>query len=292
MKKIYMILGVFGVTFLFVFLQINKEQVALENIETIQKQNDILNETIDFKEETKDEMISADKDNKDENKDVMISADNDNKDDKMENKNTSGKKNTKKHTNKNTKIYKINIPTFNQKKEGYPRGCEGVSLYMCLKGKGYINSLSIDEFMNTMPLSYDDNPDNGFVGDPTQGKNANINKGKRTTIHPTPLTNWGNQFGKCKNLEGQSIKELISELKKGNPIIVWVTSSWNTPQYATYSFGKTVSNNHATCLVGYDEKTEQFLINDCSSKNNGEYWIDRSLFEKTYNPRKYAVVVL
>lgn len=277
MKKIYMILGVFAVTFLFVFLKLNQETICLENNETVQAQNDVLDKTNDLKEDKKDEVINVSKEKEDE---------------KKENKKTDVKKNTEKQISQNTKTYKISIPTYNQKKEGYPRGCEGISLYMCLKGKGYIDSLSIDEFMNTMPLSYDDNPDNGFVGDPTQGKNAVINKGKRTTIHPKPLTDWGNQYGKCKNFEGQSVSKLIAELKKGNPIVVWVTTSWNTPQYKTYSFGETISNNHATCLVGYNEKTKQFLINDCSSKNTGEYWIDRSLFEKTYNPRKYAVVIL
>ena len=155
-----------------------------------------------------------------------------------------------------------------------------------------MDKITLDEFMNTMPLSYDDNPDHGYVGDPKLSKNAEVNKGKRTTIHPIPLTDWGNIYGNCMNLEGYSTDKLIHEIKKGNPIVVWVTSSWNSPKYASYSFGTTISNNHATCLVGYDESKDKFLINDCSSKNTGEYWIDRDVFERTYNPRKYAVAVV
>ena len=44
----------------------------------------------------------------------------------------------------------ISIPTYNQAKEGYILGCEGISLYMSLKGLGYINDYSVDRFMSTM----------------------------------------------------------------------------------------------------------------------------------------------
>jgi uncharacterized protein YvpB len=196
-----------------------------------------------------------------------------------------------KEASKKTTIYKVNIPTYNQKKAGYPRGCEGVSLYMALKGKGYLKGVSIKDFMDTMPISPDDNPNNGYAGDPTKGKNTEINKSKRTTIHPSPLTDWTNQFGKAKNLQGSSINKLKKELRKGNPIIVWMTSGFRTAKYTKYSWGTTVSNNHALCLVGYNEKTDEYLVNDCSSKNTGEYWVSKSKFEKSYNYRKYAVVI-
>lgn len=281
MKRIYMILGVLALTFLFICSPFHQNNTDLSHQSQFKEQSIVLEKEDDI------QPVPVVKDEKEETKDEPTSNKNSNKSQKTNTEKESKKKKQK----PKGKIYKVNLPTYNQKTQGYPRGCEGVSLYMCLKGKGYIKSMSLKDFMNTMPLSYDDNPNNGYVGDPTKGKNDEVNKGKRTTIHPLPLSKWGSQFGICKNFEGQSVQSLINELKKGNPIVVWVTSSWNTPKYATYSFGRTISNNHATCLVGYNEATNQFLINDCSSKNTGEYWIERSVFEKTYNPRKYAVVV-
>ena len=278
MKKKLIILGMLMMTFLFVVLKNNDNQ----NI----KQNQThFNSIADYEKEEED---------KTESKNVASANENLTKEEKSSEKKENVKKEiqtSKKKTDNQKKQYKISIPTYNQKKEGYPRGCEGVSLYMCLKGKGYIKNMSVDEFMETMPLSDSDSPEDGYVGDPTKSKDSVENSGKRTTIHPKPLSEWANKYGKCQNLQGKSVSQLIKEIKKGNPIIVWVTASWNNPKYKTYSFGTTVSNNHATCLVGYDEANDKLLVNDCSSKNTGEYWIDRSLFEKCYNPRKYAVVI-
>lgn len=192
---------------------------------------------------------------------------------------------------KEYKTYKVTIPTVNQKKAGYPRGCEGVSFYMALKGKGYLKDVSIKEFMDTMPISPDGNPNNGYAGDPTKDSSASVNKGKRTTIHPKPATKWVSQYGSAKNMEGASVSELKAELRKGNPIVVWMTSGFKDAKYKTYWWGTTVSNNHALCLVGYDEKTGEYIVNDCSSVNTGEYRVSKSVFEKSYNYRKYAVVI-
>lgn len=201
----------------------------------------------------------------------------------------NGKKATCKVTVKNFKTYTVDIPTYSQHKNGYPKGCEGVSLYMAMKGKGYLENMSLKEFMNTMPKS-SSNPNKGFVGDPTKSGTASINVGKRTTINPKPLTTWGSMYGNVLNYQGKSITSLKNEIKKGNPIVVYVTVSWNTPRWKKFSWGKEVTNNHAVCLVGYKELTGEYLINDCG-KHLGTYWVSKNQFESIYNVRKYAVVV-
>lgn len=185
--------------------------------------------------------------------------------------------------------YYIEIPTYNQQEAGYPRGCEGVSLYMALQGKGYALDTSLDDFMASMPLS-EENPEYGYVGDPTQGKNAPVNSGRRTTINPAPLAQWGREYGDVVSLEGARTEELKKELRAGNPLVVYVTGSWAEPVWDTWDWGEAVVNNHAVCLVGYDTSTGAYLINDCGG-NGGEYQVEKDVFEDIYNARKFAVAV-
>lgn len=187
------------------------------------------------------------------------------------------------------KVYRIKIPTYNQHKAGYPRGCEGVSLYMALRGKGYLKGVSLKQFMKTMPKSKS-NPKYGYVGDPTKSASARANRGKRTTIYPAALAKWGRVYGEVESLKGKSTAALKKELKAGNPIVVWVTGGWKKPRWGTWSWGRSVTNNHALCLVGYNTKTKKYLVNDCSG-GRGEYWVSKSKFEGIYNARKFAVVV-
>ena len=183
---------------------------------------------------------------------------------------------------------RIVIPTYNQKKEGYPLGCEGVSLYMAMRGMGYLEDMSLQAFMKTMPHA--DNPLFGYWGDETQGRK--YNKDKRTTIYPEPLASWGSKMsdGHVVNMTGATVEQLKEELDSGHPLVVYVTSGWAKPKWKTYSFGNAVTNNHVLCLVGYNESGD-YLINDCSNSRNGEYWISQDLFEQRYNARHMAVCV-
>jgi uncharacterized protein YvpB len=183
----------------------------------------------------------------------------------------------------------IVIPTYDQYEYGYPKGCEGVSLYMALKGKGYLDTLSLEAFMDTMPKSESD-PELGYVGDPTEEKTSAENKGKRTTINPSPLAAWGASYGNVVSLEGADVAQLKKELRSGNPLVVYVTAGWKEAKWGSWDWGDAVTNNHAVCLVGYDDSTGEYLINDCGT-HNGEYWVEASVFENSYNARHYAVVV-
>lgn len=183
---------------------------------------------------------------------------------------------------------RIIIPTYNQKKEGYPLGCEGVSLYMAMRGMGYLEDMDLKSFMKTMPHA--DNPLFGYWGDATKGRK--FNGDKRTTIYPEPLSSWGSKYsdGHVVNGSGSTVEQLKEELDLGHPIVVYVTSGWSKPKWKNYSFGSAVTNNHVVCLVGYNESGD-YLINDCSGSRNGEYWISQDLFENCYNVRHMAVIV-
>ena len=187
------------------------------------------------------------------------------------------------------------IPTYNQKVSGYPLGCEGVSLFMALKGLGYIKNYSVSQFMDTMPIGK--TPFEGFMGDPKMG-HVGKNLGKRTTIYPEPLAKWARKFAESKDLTGASIDMLKKELDEGHVLVVFVTTAWKSPHWKKYSFSRNplgeIENNHCLCVVGYRENGD-FLINDCHDGRvdgrQGEYWVSKDKFEKIYNLRKYAISV-
>ena len=185
--------------------------------------------------------------------------------------------------------YYVEIPTYSQFDLGYPKGCEGISLYMALQGCGYAMDISVDDFMDTMPRA-EDNPEEGYVGNPTAEKNSPENEGKRTTINPAPLAEWGSLYGDVQSLEGASCEELIAELALGNPLVVYITSGFKDAKWGSWDWGEAVTNNHAICLVGYDGVSDEYIVNDCGS-NTGVYRVEASVFEKSYNERHFAVVV-
>lgn len=181
------------------------------------------------------------------------------------------------------------IPTYNQYEYGYPKGCEGVSLYMAMKGKGYLENTTLEDFMDSMPLS-DSNPDLGYVGDPRGTKTSPANAGKRTTINPCALAQWGAKYGTVVSMQDAEVSELKAELRRGNPLVVYVTVNWAAPEWGTWEWGDAVTNNHAVCLVGFRADTGEYLINDCGART-GEYWVEKEVFERIYNARKFAVAV-
>ena len=183
------------------------------------------------------------------------------------------------------------IPTYNQKKEGYPLGCEGVSLYMALSGKGYINYMSLHDFMDTMPKG--DTPYDGYMSNPCIGQEG-TNEGKRTSIYPKALAEWANRYGGARDISGASPAQLIKELQAGHVVLVYVTGSWKAPEWKHYEWSRTekgeVENNHCLCVVGaYGDNS--FIINDCAAGHLGEYRISAEIFEPIYNARQFAVVI-
>lgn len=209
--------------------------------------------------------------------------------------NTKSNTTTKKTTNKVKTLAHIVIPTYNQRTSGYRLGCEGVSLYMALRGLGYATNYSLDDFMNTMPKG--ETPYEGFSGNPTIG-HFDENEGKRTTIYPEPLTKWASNFASSKNLTGASVDTLKKELKSGHVLLVYVTTAWQKPIWKKYTWSKTskgeVENNHCLAVVGYNSNGD-FLVNDCHDGRDdgrqGEYWVKAKTFNSIYNARKYAISV-
>lgn len=174
-------------------------------------------------------------------------------------------------------------------------GCEGTSLLMGLKAKGYAQNVGLWEFLNNLPRTSSD-PAKGFVGSPFV---PDPKKLTRTTIYPPILTIYAKNYGNVSDFSGSSVEELRAELLDGNPVVVYATLWWEKPFYRYYNIeGEKqllLSNNHAVLACGYDRKTNMYYISDPYNVKNirkeYKYWIDGDTFERIYNERKHALVI-
>lgn len=177
----------------------------------------------------------------------------------------------------------LNAPYINQNSAGYPMGCEAASLLQALQNKGYAKKYNLKSFIKEMPMSPNNNPNNGFSGRPDVIK-PNIYH----SIYAKPLAQWGNKYGKVADISGCSVETLKDELRKGNPVVVYVTGNYAKPVYGKYWWGTGIDNAHVVTLDGFNESNNTYHISD---PNAGKYWVSASKFEASYNLRRSAVVV-
>ncbi|MCL2757140.1 MAG: C39 family peptidase [Coriobacteriia bacterium] len=116
-----------------------------------------------------------------------------------------------------------------------PTGCEIASLTMLLLYAGYSTTLeqSLDE------MWYSNDPNYGFVGDPTGWDGW--------TIYPECAGLWiAERIGSYQNLSGVSFETLRSVLREGKPIVIWMVHPW--------------VGLHCLCMTGCDQNG--FYFND------------------------------
>ncbi|MBK3495284.1 C39 family peptidase [Viridibacillus sp. YIM B01967] len=171
-----------------------------------------------------------------------------------------------------------------------PFGCEGASLLMALKYKGYTN-LKLRSFLDDMPKDKGGNPYKGFAGG---NPYANQN-GVFQSIFPKPLTSYGKEYNSnVANISGYSTAQLKKELDKGNPVIAFVTLDFKTPVWGKWKMGsagtkKIVDNMHVVTVIGYNSNGSYYIADPNSKKQ--KYWVSKTKFEKAYNALQWGVVV-
>ncbi|MBQ0140114.1 MAG: C39 family peptidase [Kurthia sp.] len=187
---------------------------------------------------------------------------------------------------------KLDMPYKSQLTPVYaPFGCEGVSLLMALHYKGYTN-ISTKKFLDGLPKS----KNNPFLGFASGNPYKNVN-GVFQSIFPAPLTKYGKKYSKkVTNAQGYSVSKLKLELKKGNPVVVYVTLDFQSPKLAKWPMGsagrvKTVDNMHVVTLIGYNQTGYYVADPNRKSSKKGKYWVSKTKFENAYNSLKYAVIV-
>lgn len=189
----------------------------------------------------------------------------------------------------------ITVPYISQLSPVYAVvGCEGASLLMGLKAKGYAQNVGLREFLDNMP-KHGSNPAKGYVGSPYKAGQYSL----RTTIYPAPLAEYGQSYGSVTDISGSSPRELQAELLSGNPVVIYATMRWEEPRYRSYDIeGEQqllLRNNHVVLADGYDRDTGMYHIsdpyNDFDTSEEYRYWIDGAVFERIYNVRRHAVAI-
>ncbi len=177
-----------------------------------------------------------------------------------------------------------------------PVGCEATALLMALKAKGYASDIDLSQFLDALPKT-ESHPACGFVGSPYI---PDLEKKTRTTIAPTILAKFAQDYGNVVDISASTTEEIKSLLLADVPIVVYMTLDYEQPYYRWYELSNGekrywLSNNHAILLAGYDAVNQQYFIRDPYNVNNQdeifEYWMSAAEFDVLYNERRYAVAV-
>lgn len=185
----------------------------------------------------------------------------------------------------------LDTPYISQTENKVYNGCEVACLLMALQYKGYLEDVTLQQIAEDVPKS--DNPHEGFYLDI-------FGVEPRNEVHwiaPDALAKFGREYSKndnVKDITGTEFKNLIKELKKGNPVIIYLTGG-NLYDPVWKNDGDEIPVNlHILLLVGYNSKLNKVIIKDpvtrdkYSSKEYYSYDRVKEIYDKT---GKKAVVV-
>jgi len=148
-------------------------------------------------------------------------------------------------------ITKLDVPFHRQE---HNLSCEVASLLMALSYKGVkTNEAELINIIGFDPTPKKDgvwgNPHIAFVGD-IDGHQPSTGYG----VYWQPVAKAGSYFRPTRWFTGGNLRDLTSEIKKGNPVVVWGTAGtgrridWKTPQGGNVV---AVSGEHARVVIGY-----------------------------------------
>lgn len=173
-------------------------------------------------------------------------------------------------------------------------GCEPISALMGLKGKGFAEDVTPQEFLDDLPYAESD-PADGFVGSPY------YSDGRYSSIDPAPLADYCNALCGtllCADISGCSVEDVRRELLAGNYIVAYQTFWWKPVSYADFnvdgSLTPMVANNHVRLICGYDPE-RGYLVSDPYNYYNAwrtdQYWVASGFFDYCWNQRQMGMVI-
>ncbi|SDK66837.1 C39 family peptidase [Natronincola ferrireducens] len=187
-------------------------------------------------------------------------------------------------------ITEVDIPVevLMQKPE-LPNGCEITSLTAVLNFYGYGISktemsegyLPMEPFYRKNDRLYGANPYEAFAGDPSHASGF--------FVYAPPIVEAANQyihdvggFKRAINISGSTRDEIIQQLDKGRPVVIWVTLDLSPPRlnyswYFSNSEEEFIApvNLHAVVLRGYDE-SNVYIMNPLKGQviHNADVFFD------------------
>lgn len=141
---------------------------------------------------------------------------------------------------------------------GMPWGCSVVSLTQALNFKGY----NLDKTYMGKTMTYASNPYKGYVGSPFRSQQGDPN-----LIYPEGLIAQAKKYRPDSEvINGISESQIKSELRQGNPVLVWVVHKFRPLRWKWYYSGANrlyaPVEYHVIALTGYNESTNQYLFVD------------------------------
>ncbi len=180
-------------------------------------------------------------------------------------------------------VVKLNVPVHLQE---HALSCEVASLKMALGYRG----INVSENELLAKIGVDPTPHQGNVwGNPNQAFVGNVDGRQMTTgygVYWGPIARVARAYRDASDFQGWSIGQLTSELKKGNPVIIWTYSKSGAPtNWFTPSGEKiyAVAGEHTVTVVGFTGSADnptQIIVND--SLIGQVYW-GRVLFDKKWS---------
>lgn len=119
-------------------------------------------------------------------------------------------------------------------------------------------------FQIELPIS--DNPDYGYVGDPTTRGWGQIPP-YAYGVHADPVANLLVAYGlPAKSVKGYSLEQVMAKLAEGKPILVWIIGNMEYSEPVEYidKQGRTsivAPFEHAVILTGYNQETIRYMSN-------------------------------
>lgn len=149
-----------------------------------------------------------------------------------------------------------------------PTGCKITSLTTVLNFYGY-NVSKLDMADNYLPKSNTDkNFWNVFIGNPRYSSGFGCYAEPITVAANKYLTEQGSSLT-AYNYSGAQFEELLLEVERGRPVVIWGTLNMRVPYYSSYKWEiddgtvlQWISPEHCLVLIGYDLDRSVAIISD------------------------------
>ncbi|WP_205248439.1 C39 family peptidase, partial [Escherichia coli] len=148
--------------------------------------------------------------------------------------------------------------------------------------KGVATNQDLMTFVKSMPLSPDNNPNNGFSGE----WRHNVD-GTYQGMNPAPVVSRGvANGGNVVDISVSSAQVLKDEIANGNPVVAWVTYAFEPAQHKSMFWGDAIWNRHVVAVDGFKDGAYHVV-----DPVFGASWINAGSFETAYNVSRLAVSV-
>ncbi len=199
-----------------------------------------------------------------------------------------------------SKVY-LDVPLIMQKPE-LPNGCEITSLTAVLNYYGYdtTKTAMADTYLPKQAFSskdgklYGPDPNQLYAGDPRSQKGGFYSFAPPIVVAAENYFAASSRTGSAQDISGSTREQLIEQLNKGVPVVVWTTLDMSKPNFnygwyltATGEYYEALVNLHVVVLNGYEDGKVHVM-----NPLQGQVTYDADVFFRSYEEMgRHALVV-